>query len=218
MAGESGRDVRARITITALLAASALVAGGCGASTIASHTTTHRAPEGAVTGHSPVAPNGTPLGRISTPGTPHGEQTVPLVVVATPGRQKRSAFALVPVYINGRGPFAFALDTGASRSLISAVLARQLNLPDRGPAGQLFGIGGGATAENMLVANWRAGHVALPTEIVATLQTPQGAQSGAGVNRGGGPVGLLGSDVLSRYGKIAVDYDKGLLILDPPVK
>lgn len=33
-----------------------------------------------------------------------------------------------------------------------------------------------------------------------------------------GPVGLLGSDVLSRYGKIAIDYDKGLLILDPPVK
>ncbi|HSC02354.1 MAG TPA: hypothetical protein VLC49_03515 [Solirubrobacteraceae bacterium] len=31
------------------------------------------------------------------------------------------------------------------------------------------------------------------------------------------PVGLLGSDVLSRYGKIAIDYDKGLLVLDPPV-
>ena len=33
-----------------------------------------------------------------------------------------------------------------------------------------------------------------------------------------GPMGLLGSDVLSRYGKIAIDYDKGLLVLDPPVK
>jgi hypothetical protein len=33
-----------------------------------------------------------------------------------------------------------------------------------------------------------------------------------------GPVGLLGSDVLSRYGKIAIDYDRGLLVLDPPVK
>ncbi|HEY4896829.1 MAG TPA: hypothetical protein VII01_12140 [Solirubrobacteraceae bacterium] len=33
-----------------------------------------------------------------------------------------------------------------------------------------------------------------------------------------GPIGLLGSDVLSRYGKIAVDYDKSLLILDPPIR
>jgi hypothetical protein len=28
---------------------------------------------------------------------------------------------------------------------------------------------------------------------------------------------VLGPDVLSRYGKIAIDYDKGLLVLDPPV-
>jgi len=31
-------------------------------------------------------------------------------------------------------------------------------------------------------------------------------------------VRALGSDVLSRYGKIAIDYDKGLLVLDPAVK
>jgi hypothetical protein len=29
------------------------------------------------------------------------------------------------------------------------------------------------------------------------------------------PVGLLGSDVLSRYGKVAIDYNRALLILDP---
>jgi hypothetical protein len=42
--------------------------------------------------------------------------------------------------------------------------------------------------------------------------------AGGAVTKLHGPVGLLGSDVLSRYGKIAIDCDEGLLVLDPPVK
>ena len=50
--------------------------------------------------------------------------------------------------------------------------------------------------------------------MIAAIGSPTAATAG----RLQGPVGLLGSDVLSRYGKIAIDYDKGLLVLDPPVK
>lgn len=144
--------------------------------------------------HPPVTPSGQSIGHLSTPGTPKGEQAVSIEVIATPGQSKRQTMALVPVTIDGQGPFPFALDTGASRSLIALPLAQRLHLPRRGSAGTLFGIGGGRPAQNVAVAQ---------------TASPQNVR---------GPVGLLGSDVLSRYGKIAIDYDKGLLILDPPVK
>ena len=164
-----------------------------------------------------MTPSGHRLSKLSTPGTARGEQTVKIEVVATSARATRQALALVPVYINGRGPLPFALDTGASRSLISATLARQLGLPARGTAGMLQGVTGAASAENFAVQSWRAGSVELPASMIAAVgpATP-GAPPSAGALHG--PVGLLGSDVLSRYGKIAIDYDKGLLVLDPPVR
>jgi predicted aspartyl protease len=36
---------------------------------------------------------------------------------------------LVPAMVNGQGPFSFALDTGASRTMISGELARTLHIP-----------------------------------------------------------------------------------------
>jgi hypothetical protein len=78
----------------------------------------------------------------------------------------------------------------------------------------LQGVTGAASAENFAVASWRAGTIALPPSTIASIGSPAAGV----VSRLHGPVGLLGSDVLSRYGKIAIDYDKGLLVLDPPVK
>jgi hypothetical protein len=209
-----------------MLAVTVFVLTGCAGSTSStrSATTTSAHAQSSSTGstptHPPVTPSGHSLGRVSTPGTPKGEQTVAIAVVATPGAAKRATLALVPVYIDGHGPFPFALDTGASRSLIANALAHRLRLPHRGSAGKLYGIVAGATAENVLIAHWRAGTVALPLEVVAELgQASATAQPSA--KPGGlpaGPLGLLGSDVLSRYGKIAIDYDKSLLILDPPVR
>ena len=184
----------------------AVLAAGCGAGV------QHHAAAGAV-----VTPSGHHLARLSTPGTPRGEQTVRIEVVATSSRATRQTLALVPVYINGRGPFPFALDTGASRSLISATLARQLGLHARGSAGMLEGVTGATTAENFAVQSWRAGSVTLPASMIAAVgSATAGTPPSAGALHG--PVGLLGSDVLSRYGKIAIDYDKGLLVLDPPVR
>jgi Aspartyl protease len=189
------------------IGAIAVLAAGCGAS--AHHSTTPPTGTGAV-----VTPSGHHLSKLSTAGTPHGEQTVKIEVVATSARPTRQTLALVPVYIDGHGPLPFALDTGASRSLIAAGLAAQLRLPSRGSAGMLRGVTGAAAAENFAVESWRAGSVRLPASMIAAIASTAGATS----PKLQGPVGLLGSDVLSRYGKIAIDYDKGLLVLDPPVK
>ena len=79
----------------------------------------------------------------------------------------------------------------------------------------LQGVTGNASAENFAVASWRAGDVTLPPAMIAAIGSPA---AGGAVTKLHGPVGLLGSDLLSRYGKIAIEYDKGLLVLDPPVK
>ncbi len=193
-----------------LAAVAALAAVGCGAS---NHTTaTDRA--------AIVSPTGAPIGRLSTPGTPKGEQTVRIQVVATSAHANRQALALVPVYINGRGPLPFAVDTGASRSLISAQLARSLHLKVTGSLSMLQGVGGPARAEDVQVRDWRAGGVALPPSTIAAMLASSAVPQSPPAPGGHvvGPVGLLGSDVLSRYGKIAIDYDRGLLVLDPPVR
>jgi hypothetical protein len=195
------------------IAALASLAVGCGSAAHHNATTHHGATTHTGTG-AVVTPSGRHLSKVSTAGTPHGEQTVKIEVVATSARPTRQTLALVPVVIDGHGPFPFALDTGASRSLISATLASELHLPARGSAGMLQGVTGTASAENFAVASWRAGDITLPPSMVAAIGSP----AAGAVSRLHGPVGLLGSDVLSRYGKIAIDYDKGLLVLDPPVK
>lgn len=192
---------------TTWIAALALLAAGCG--TAAQQSNSAHDGTGAV-----LTPSGRHLAKLSTSGTPRGEQTVKIEVVATSSAPNRQTLALVPVYIDGRGPLPFALDTGASRSLISANLAEQLHLPARGSAGMLQGVTGAASAENYAVASWRAGSITLPPALIAAIGSPAAGTA----TRLHGPVGLLGSDVLSRYGKIAIDYDKGLLVLDPPVK
>lgn len=165
-----------------------------------------------------VTPGGRQLSQLSTPGTPKGEQTVKIQVIATSSKPNREALALVPVRIDGHGPFPFALDTGASTSLISAPLARKLHLRDRGPGGLLSGVAGNARAEKVQVSSWRAGSVKLPPSVISAM-APASSTGGPGVlTNARGPVGLLGSDVLSRYGKIAIDYNHALLILDPAVR
>ena len=39
-----------------------------------------------------------------------------------------SPLVIVPTYVNGQGPFGFILDTGASMTMLSTELARQLRI------------------------------------------------------------------------------------------
>lgn len=169
---------------------------------------------------------GQQIGNLSTPGTPKGEQTVHVVVVAKKG-EKRAAMAFVPVYIDGHGPYPFAVDTGASTSLVSRAIVKKLKLPEMGPETEISGVDGSGKALSVRVDNWSAGKIPLPPSIVTTLvhseEEEQASKPVEPPKKGKpaaveGPVGLLGSDVLSRYGKVAIDYDKSLLILDPRVR
>ncbi len=143
----------------------------------------------------------------SAPIAATGTNEVPLTIVAGPGG---SVLALVPVYINGKGPYGFALDTGASMSVVDSGIARQLNLPDVGSAGEATGVGGMVEARLVRVDTWRVGNVNLSSNTLSTINLP-------GANTERGLQGLLGSDVLSDFDVITVDYDRRVLILGPHV-
>jgi hypothetical protein len=115
-----------------------------------------------------------------------------------------STLAFVPVSIHGKGPFPFTLDTGAATSLISARLVTALHLRVVGRTSTpVMGITGGARADIVAVPSWKVGTRRLPPDKVVSLSTRPGH----------GPLGLLGSDILSRFRSIKVDYTKGTLVL-----
>lgn len=110
---------------------------------------------------------------------------------------------LVDVIIDGQGPYLFVVDTGAESSLIDTGTATQLNLQQAGHQHQIEGIGGSQEATPVAIGNWSMGPVRLPTSRVdsASVQDLSGQ----------GTVGLLGSDILSAFGLVSINYDSNTL-------
>ncbi len=148
----------------------------------------------------PQAPAPAPL--------PNGQRAVRLMVVQG---SDGNTLAFVPVYINGQGPFTFTLDTGASTSTIDVDLARRLGLPEDGSPVQLAGVGSVMEAVPVRVDRWQVGDVKLPAQRLVQVRLPEG-------DRKSGMQGLLGSDVLSQYGAILVDYRGEMLVLHPKIQ
>lgn len=131
---------------------------------------------------------------------------IPLQIVEGP---EDSVLALVPVLIEGKGPFSFALDTGASNSVIDEAIAEELDLEQVGEARGVTGVAGDAEAVTVQIDDWRTDGVDLGARPVIVIDL-------AGPGDSAGIEGLLGSDVLSAFGAVTVDYDAGLLRLRPP--
>jgi predicted aspartyl protease len=71
-----------------------------------------------------------------------------------------------PVLINGRGPFRLVLDTGASHSAVTALVALALGIPlDQSPPVMLRGVTGSATVPTIKVNNLSVGEL----DMVATV-------------------------------------------------
>lgn len=91
----------------------------------------------------------------------------------------------VEVFINGQGPFAFVVDTGADRSALSTTLAAKLGL-ERGPDVMLHGVGGSALTPTAKVPLMVAGDSRMRNAELPVL-TPERL----------GVDGLLGVDMLN---------------------
>lgn len=140
--------------------------------------------------------DGLSFGNPSTPGI--------TVSVQIARGQDGATLVLLPVTINGKGPFTFALDTGASTSLIDAPLSRQLRLPQSGAPQPINGVSGTEQAVPVRVSSWSVEKIKLPKMTVesARLFTQQ---------RGASIRGLIGSDVWSQFGNITISYSASTL-------
>jgi hypothetical protein len=118
----------------------------------------------------------------------------------------KQVIALVPVTIDGHGPFTFALDTGASQSLVDSQVAKELRVPKTGSSHRVAGITNVTKVQTISVKHWEVGKVQLPATTVVEANLPFG-------NAAGGVQGLLGSDMLSEFDVVTIDYAHGLLKL-----
>ncbi|HEX4126024.1 MAG TPA: aspartyl protease family protein [Acidimicrobiales bacterium] len=140
----------------------------------------------------------------ATPQAGGGEK-VPLTVSVVAGQVAE----LVDVCIGAHGPYPFILDSGAGQSTIDAGLARRLHLASAGPALEFAGVGCTGTARPVSVGAWSLDGVPLSGEDLTAATLPQMGGKGE-------PVGLLGSDVLSRFGALRIDFAPAALVLPGP--
>ena len=130
----------------------------------------------------------------------HVTSTVPLVILKA---RDGETLALARVVVHGRA-FPFLIDTGSSKTLVDDALARKLGLKTVGRPIKVTGVGCSEGARKVRLKNWSIGGQPLPN-IVATSSVIAGANGHA--------FGLLGSDVLSHFGTISIDYAHGQLTL-----
>ena len=108
----------------------------------------------------------------------------------------------VPVMINGKGPFQFVVDTGASRTVISEELAKQLDLPSAGTA-RLHAMGGSANVRMVRI-----------NTVQVSTNTKRGVEAAALPRRYVGADGLLGIDSMKGQ-RIVMDFVAHTMRVEP---
>jgi hypothetical protein len=199
------RDHRGRLIValvvvgvSVLVLVLALVVSGPGQNT-AAHAHVHVEPQ--VTFALPPVATGC-TGATAQAG---GGEKVPLTVSVVAGQVAETA----DVCIGGQGPFPFVLDTGAGQSTIDAGLAHRLHLAAAGAPSEFSGVGCTGTAQPVSAGFWSLDGVPLVSQQLTAATLPQMGGKGQ-------PDGLLGSDVLSRFGGVRIDFAAGVLVLPGP--
>lgn len=106
----------------------------------------------------------------------------------------------VGVQIDGRGPFAFVVDTGAERTVISTELAGQLQLRPAAPT-QLLSLSELSTVPTVLVPN-----LALNGTVIARIDAPALAREHIGA------AGILGIDTLQEQ-RVVFDFKRSRMTI-----
>jgi predicted aspartyl protease len=134
-----------------------------------------------------------------------GAERVPITVSSVAGQVAE----LVNVCIEGQGPYPFVVDSGAGESIIDAHLAARLKLAHDGAVQEYGGVGCTGTAQPVAVPSWSVAGVALDPQDLTAATLPDFGVPGQ-------PVGLLGSDVLSRFGAVRIDFKAQTLTFGGP--
>lgn len=120
------------------------------------------------------------------------------------------AALLVPVYVNGQGPFDFVLDTGATLTCVDQEIAQQLQLsPARGLVGVGAGAGGAGQMQLVTVDSLRIGAARAEDLTACALDLQHTATVGLELD------GLLGLNFLRSF-RVTLDFEREILLLQDP--
>ncbi len=124
-----------------------------------------------------------------------------------PTRRDQIGRIWAPVFINGRGPFRLVLDTGASSSGVTAMVALALGIPtDQSPPVMLRGVTGSATVPTIRVDTLSVGDLSVDSPLLPIVPDAMG-----------GAEGILGSEGLTnkrifidfRHDQISITFSRG---------
>jgi Aspartyl protease len=119
-----------------------------------------------------------------------------------PTRRDQIGRIWAPVFINGRGPFRLVLDTGASSSAVTAMVALALGIPtDQSPPVLLRGVTGSATVPTIRVDTLSVGDLAVDSPILPIVPDAMG-----------GAQGVLGSEGLANK-RIFIDFRHDQIVI-----
>jgi hypothetical protein len=113
----------------------------------------------------------------------------------SPTRRDQIGRIWAPVMINGRGPFRLVLDTGASHSGVTALVAMALGIPvDRSPPVIMRGVTGFATVPTIRVDSLSVGDLSVDQPLLPIVPDALG-----------GAEGILGSEGLAGK-RVFIDF------------
>ena|SRR5262245_25529675 len=116
----------------------------------------------------------------------------------------RDSLVVVPVFLNGQGPYRFLLDTGATHSVLSSAVADQLKIPV-GSSGSLITAGGSVAVTVRVIDDVQIGPVHIGKTMIAV--------SDAELLHTLHVDGVIGADCLKRY-RISIDYAHQVLSIE----
>jgi hypothetical protein len=124
----------------------------------------------------------------------------------SPTRRDQIGRIWAPVVINGRGPFRLVLDTGASHSAITALVALALGIPtDQSPPVILRGVTGYATVPTVRVDSLSVGDLSVDQAVLPIVPDALGGAEGVL-----GAEGLVGKRVFIdfRHDQINIAFSR----------
>jgi hypothetical protein len=115
---------------------------------------------------------------------------------------------VVPVFVNEKGPYDFALDTGASSTVISLEVAAEFGLATK-KISQMTAGGGSGSVSRVQLSSLAVGAARQENLMAAAsgFLTQLNAELGSQLQ------GIVGYDFLRHY-RVTLDYPRGVLSLD----
>ena len=139
---------------------------------------------------------------------PHAAGAAASTCVSTQLATATLPLVLVKVRVNGRGPYTFFVDTGATVTVVGVPLARALNLPVNAAPVRAIGAGGRFAAQ--------ASFATISLGEVRQERVQVGIVDLAAIRGAVGPVdGVIGYNFLRPY-RVVIDYPGHELCLETP--